>query len=32
MFASIERYRDRVIVDRIMPATRWRRERETSTT
>ena len=32
MFASIERYRDRVIPDRIMPATRWRRERETSTT
>jgi UDP-sulfoquinovose synthase len=32
MFASIERYRDRVIADRIMPSTRWRRERETSTT
>jgi UDP-sulfoquinovose synthase len=30
MFAAIERYRDRVIPDHIMPATRWRRVREGS--
>jgi UDP-sulfoquinovose synthase len=30
MFGVIERYRDRVIRDRIMPSTRWRREREAS--
>jgi UDP-sulfoquinovose synthase len=28
MFETIERYRDRVIVDHIMPATRWRGIRE----
>jgi len=28
MFAAIERYRDRVILDHIMPATRWRAVRE----
>jgi len=31
MFAAIERYRDRVIPDHIMPATRWRGVREGST-
>ena len=30
MFAAIERYRDRVIHDHIMPATRWRGVREGS--
>jgi len=28
MFAAIERYKDRVIHDRILPATRWRSERQ----
>ncbi len=32
MFAVIERYRDRVIPDHIMPATRWRAIRERSAT
>jgi len=31
MFEVIERYRDRVVLDHIMPATRWRAVREGST-
>ena len=31
MFARIERYKDRVISDHILPATRWRSIRERST-
>ena len=32
MFGVIERYRDRVILEHMLPATRWRRERQALTT
>jgi hypothetical protein len=32
MFQVIERYKDRVILDHILPATRWRGVRDPSST